>query len=413
MDGDGRPRRGPAPRVVTGPLAGYESALRAELTRVGYAPATVRDIIAAMVRLSGWMQRRRMAAADLGPAAVREFLVMRRKATRVEQVARRGLGPLLRFLRGRGVIPSTGETRGSPVAALLADYRTWLAGERGLAGESVRCYLVQGGKFLADLPEPLDASLARLDAAAVVSFVMRQARVCGSVWSAKTLVTATRSLLRFLHVQGLTPGALAGAVPNVAGWRLASLPRALPAGQVQAVLAAPDASTAAGLRDRAVLTVLARLGLRGAEAAALGLDDVDWRAGEIVVRGKGSRVERIPLPVDVGRALAAYVTGGRPACSCRSLFVTARAPYQPLSPTSVRAIMGQACRRAGLPRLGAHRLRHTVATELLRAGAPLTEVGQLLLHRSQLSTAIYAKVDFTALRLVARPWPATAPCGAS
>jgi integrase/recombinase XerD len=183
--------------VVTGPLAGYESALRAELTRVGYAPATVRDIIAAMVRVSGWMQRRRMAAADLGPAAVLEFLVMRRRATRVEQVARRGLGPLLRFLRGRGVIPSTGETGGSPVAALLADYRIWLAGERGLAAESVRCYLVQGGKFLADLPEPLDASLARLDAAAVVSFVMRQARGCGSVWSAKTLVTATRSLLRF------------------------------------------------------------------------------------------------------------------------------------------------------------------------------------------------------------------------
>jgi site-specific recombinase XerD len=397
---------------VNGPLAGYETDLRVELTRVGYASASVRDIVAAMARLSVWMGRNGVAAADLRPSMVDVFLAGRRRATRVESVARRGLGPLLRFLRGRGVIPSAGGSDGSSVAVLLADYRSWLLGERALAAESVRCYLLQGGKFLAELGEPIDASLARLDAAAVVSFVMRQARRSTSVWSTKTLVTATRSLLRFLHVRGLVATALAGAVPNVAGWRLASLPRGLPAGQVEAVLTAPDTATAAGLRDRAVLTLLARLGLRGAEAAALGLDDVDWRRGEIVVRGKGSRVERIPLPADVGKALASYVTDGRPVCSCRSLFVTARAPYQPLAPASVRAIMGRACRRVGLPRLGAHRLRHSLATELLRAEAPLTEVGQLLRHRSQLSTATYAKVDFVALRTVARPWPVGAPGGA-
>jgi site-specific recombinase XerD len=269
----------------------------------------------------------------------------------------------------------------------------------------VRCYLVQGRKLLAGLAEPLEVSLAGLDAAAVTAFVMAETLRCRSVWSAKTLVTATRSLLRFLHLAGMIPHPLVGAVPAVAGWRLSALPRGLETGQVAAVLAGPDRSTAVGLRDHAVLMMLARLGLRGAEVAALGLEDVDWRAGQVVVRGKGSRIERMPLPVEVGEALAAYVTGGRPRCSCRALFVTARAPYQALTGSAVRAVMGRACQRAGLPRVGAHRLRHSLATEVLRAGAPLSEVGQLLRHRSLLSTTIYAKVDHAALRSLARRWP--------
>jgi integrase/recombinase XerD len=397
--------------TVTGPLAPYEAALRVELTRVGYAPVSVIGVVRAMARLSDWMRHRGIAPGGLTPRAVEEFLAVRREVTFAEGVARRGLGALLRFLRGCGVIPRDVVDGGTPVEVLLAGYRDYLLGERGLAAESVRCYLVQGRKFLADLARPLDRSLQRLDAAAVISFIVGQARRSASVWSAKTLVTATRSLLRFLHVEGLISAPLVGAVPAVAGWRLSALPRGLARGQVQAVLAGPDTCTPAGLRDHAVLTVLARLGLRGAEAAALGLDDVDWRAGEIIVRGKGSRIERIPLPVEVGQALAAYVTGGRPVCACPALFVTARAPYQAMSGSTVRAIMSRACQKAGLPRLGAHRLRHSLATDLLRAGAPLTEVGQLLRHRSQLSTTVYAKVDYTALRTLARPWPLTAPSG--
>lgn len=154
-----------------------------------------------------------------------------------------------------------------------------------------------------------------------------------------------------------------------------------------------------------MLTVLARLGLRGAEVAALRLTDIDWHAGEIAVRGKGSRIERLPLPAEVGEALASYLTGARPRCSAPAVFVTARAPYQALTGTCIRAIMGRACERAGLPRLGAHRLRHSLATAILRAGAPLPEVGQVLRHRSQLSTAVYAKVDHAALRTLAQPWP--------
>jgi integrase len=160
-----------------------------------------------------------------------------------------------------------------------------------------------------------------------------------------------------------------------------------------------------GRRDYALLTVLARLGLRGVEAAALELDDIDWRGGEVAVRGKGNRIERLPLPVPVGEALAAYVTGGRPRCDAATVLVTVRVPYRQLSPAAVRQIVARACQRAGLARLGAHRLRHTLATDMLRAGEPLAEVGQVLRHRSQLATATYAKVDQRALGVLARPWP--------
>jgi integrase/recombinase XerD len=392
-------------RSAGGPLSPFEAALRAELARQGYTPGSARAVMEAMRRLSCWMEQRDVPAAGLGPQVVEEFLADRRAIAPAGKAARRGLGPLLRVLRAQGAIPPAAGEASSPAGQVLARYRDYLNGERGLAAESVRCYLVQGRKLLDELGEPLDAALRQLNAAAVTSFIMRQSRQAASTWSAKTLVTATRSLLRFLHVEGLIPAPLAAAVPAVAGWRLAALPRGLAPELVQAVLAGPDTATAVGLRDRAVLMLLARLGLRGAEAAALRLGDVGWHDGDLLIRGKGSAVERIPLPADAGEALAAYLMGGRPACSCPALFVTARAPYKELTPAAVRAIMGRACAAAGLPRVGAHRLRHSLATGLLRAGAPLTEVGQLLRHRSQLSTSVYAKVDYAALRTLARPWP--------
>ncbi|MFI5898356.1 site-specific integrase [Actinoplanes sp. NPDC051513] len=191
----------------------------------------------------------------------------------------------------------------------------------------------------------------------------------------------------------------------MASWRLSALPRGLPASEIERLLARCERQTAVGLRDFAVLSLLARLGLRGAEAAGLQLDDIDWRAGEVAVRGKGSRVERLPLPAAAGQALAGWLTGGRPRCGSRAVFVTVRRPYRQLTPDAVRQVMARACCRAGLTRRGAHRLRHTLATEMLRAGASLPEVGQVLRHRSQLSTAIYAKVDQDALRPLARRWP--------
>ena len=304
--------------------------------------------------------------------------------------------------RSRG---SGREHTGEPRGVLLDEFADWLRVERGLAAESVRCYRGQAAKLLGGLADPLDAAIAGLDAAAVTGFVVSQTRSTRSVWSAKAQVTALRALLRFLHLRGMTQGSLVEAVPAVAGWRLAGLPRGLRPDQVAALLAAPDTTTTVGLRDCAVLTVLAGLGLRGAEVAALRLDDLDWRHGEVLVRGKGARVERLPLITSVGTALAGYLTGARPRCEAATVFLTVRAPIRSLTGGSVRAIMARACRRAGLPRIGPHRLRHTLATDLLHAGAPLAEVGQVLRHRSELSTAVYAKVDLDALRTLARPWP--------
>jgi integrase/recombinase XerD len=291
---------------------------------------------------------------------------------------------------------------GGGSAGLLAEFRTWLDRERGLAPVSVRCYSKQAKAFLAAIGGP--EAVSGLDAGQVTAFMVGHCRD-RNTWSAKAMVTSLRAFLRFAHATGRTTVPLAGAVPAVASWRLSALPRGLPAAEIERLLAGCDRETAAGLRDYAVLSLLARLGLRGAEAAGLQLGDIDWRAGEIAVTGKGSRSERLPLPAPAGQALAAWLAGGRPACQLRAVFVTVRRPYRQLTPEAVRAVMGRACGRAGLQRRGAHRLRHALATEMLRAGASLPEVGQVLRHRSQLSTAVYAKVDQGALRPLVRPWP--------
>jgi integrase/recombinase XerD len=220
-------------------------------------------------------------------------------------------------------------------------------------------------------------------------------------------VTALRSLLGFLHVDGNIERSLAASVPSVAGRRLAGLPKGLDhPDQVRRLLASCDSGTGNGCRDFAVLTVLVRLGLRAGEVAKLVLDDIDWRAGEIVVRGKANCTERLPLPTDVGGAVAAYLHRGRPASAHgRTVFVRIKAPLRPLSAGGVTQVVAAAARRAGLGQIHAHRLRHTAATQMLRAGASLPEIGQLLRHRRALTTAIYAKVNRDALRTIARPWP--------
>jgi site-specific recombinase XerC len=293
---------------------------------------------------------------------------------------------------------------GDAVDVLVDQFRVWLAEERGLSPATVCCYGKQARTFLRQLPEPLDTVLPQLDSGQVTSFVLDYCRG-RNTWSAQAMVTSVRALLRFLHVAGKVPVPLAAAVPSVAGWQLASLPRGLDPAVVQRLLDSCDRDTAVGRRDYAILTMLARLGLRGAEVAGLRLGDLDWHGGEITVRGKGNRIDRLPLPVDVGEALVEYLTKDRTACDAVTVFCTIRAPHRPLSTAAIRLTMRRASRRAGLPRTGAHRLRHTLATEMLRAGASLPEVGQVLRHRSLLSTAIYAKVDDNALRVLARPWP--------
>lgn len=293
---------------------------------------------------------------------------------------------------------------GTPVEVLVERYRRYLADERGLAAGTIRNYAEVARDFLAHLSVEAELNLEAVTAADVCEFVMSECRRT-KAGSARSMTTRLRSLLRFLYVVGLMPGELAGAVPSVATWRLASLPRAVEAADVAAMLRSCDRRRVRGRRDFAVLMMLSRLGLRAGEVAALRLDSIDWGHGEVLVLGKGGRQDRLPLPVDVGEAVVGWLRWGRPGCADRSLFTRLRAPQHGLSSGGVSAIVRRACERAGLPLAGAHRLRHAAATGMLRAGGSLAEVGQVLRHQRADTTAIYAKVDRRSLVAVVRPWP--------
>jgi integrase/recombinase XerD len=294
-----------------------------------------------------------------------------------------------------------GKAPTSCLEGLVEDYRYWLVTERSLAASTIKYYVAGARLFLSEVDE---GDLRSLTLGEVTGFVVRHCPRL-SVGNAKNLATSLRSLLGYLYVQGLTDRQLASAVPAPSGPHGGNLPRWLGADDLAALLDDDSRTTAVGRRDHAVVVMLARLGLRAAEVAALRLDDVDWRAGEIIVRGKGDRVERLPLPVDVGETLVAYLQHGRPPTACRALFVAPNRPWMGLAPSTIAGVVRRACVRSGVAPVGAHRLRHSAATAMLRAGASLEEVGQVLRQRSTQVTALYAKVDFVALRTLAMPWP--------
>jgi integrase len=226
-----------------------------------------------------------------------------------------------------------------------------------------------------------------------------------SIGSTQYFVAGLRAFLRFCFLEGRVGADLSAAALAVTGRRHSSLPKGISGADATALLRSCDRRRSEGRRDYAVLLVLLRLGLRAGEVAGLALGDVDWRAGEIVVRGKGRREDRFPLPFDVGEAIAGYLRRGRPRTSRRELFLRVLAPIAPLSRGGVSSIVRRACRRVGIAEVGAHRLRHTVACEMVTAGVPLPEIGEMLRHRSIASTAVYARVDLDTLRGVALPWP--------
>ncbi len=398
-------RGGESVSVAEGPLALHADGFAVWLVERGYRPRSVGVHLRLVADFSGWLSGEALEPAGLTGVDVARFLRGRRERV-AESTGPRALGPLLGYLREVGVVPQRLRSVDTPVERLLADYRDYLERERGLALVTVVGLERVARLFLVERPAPLDEALQRLDAGAVTAFVIAQ---CATgrlgTGAGKNLTGGLRSLLRFLHLAGWTPVGLADAVPSVAGWRLASLPRALEAGQVARLLESCDRATTIGRRDFAILTLLSRLGLRAGEVAALELDDIDWRAGELTIRGKGSTVERLPLPHQVGEAIVAYLRDGRPATDLRLVFLPVRAPLKRLSSIAITAVVRYACDRAGIERVGAHRLRHTLATELLAAGAPLAQIAPILRHSSVSTTAIYAKVDRLALRALARPWP--------
>jgi len=401
--------RDPSRVRVAGPLQQYARGFVVELDRLGYKPKAAAFQVQLMAHLSRWMDARHLGPMGLTPEAAGSFLAARRAEGYVMWLSPKALVPLLGFLRRLGAAPPPAAAPVTPAEMLLGRYQRYLVTERGLAVVTARGYVDMVRPFLAGREEASGLALVDLTAAEVTALVV--AACPGKPkGTAKLTVTALRSLLRFLHVEGLSSGPLGEAVPAVASWRLAGLPRALEPGQVEALLASCDHNTAVGRRDLAMLTLLARLGLRAGEVAGLSLDDISWRAGEISVRGKGSRGERLRLPVDVGEAIAAYLADGRPEPfeGARQVFLRARAPHRGLASAGVTAAVCHAGQRAGIGRVSAHRLRHSAATAMLRSGAPLTEIGQVLRHSQLRSTAIYAKADLQALRALARPWPGDA-----
>jgi site-specific recombinase XerD len=358
--------------------------------------------------LLSWIASRRGTLADLDERSVEQYLRHRAGKQSIQPGDRSALKRWLSVLREEGVIvpavlpPLTSHDR------IFSEFDAYLRTERGLVPKSIVRHLPVIRRFLREVCPAGDDDLGKISQEEVIRYIERHAQDW-SPGTGKAMCWSLRAFLRYLHHQGLNPRALADCVPSMRRWKLVSLPTFLPATQVQRALDGCDRATPMGRRDYAILMMLAKLGLRAGEVATLTLDDIDWRASEMLVRAKGRQRARMPIPPDVGAAIVAYLRNGRPQSSCRRLFIRALAPHVGFaSGCAITMIAKSALDRVGIKgcaHCGAHIFRHSLATELLRSGATLTEIGQLLRHESHDTTRIYAKVDIETLRTLSLPWP--------
>lgn len=390
------------------PLAAHLDSFAASLAEDFYAVSTVRSKVLWIVQLGWWLQEKQIIVAQLDERIIDTFL----KELRQQGRLRRGQGAstvqFLIHLQNQGAIPCP-ETvcDKSPLAELMRQYERHLRMERGLTTATVVNYLPIIHHFLlhrfGDGPLHIEA----LKSPDISTYILAHAH-SQSVKRAQLMVTALRSFFRFLLLSAKIQVDLAACVPTVADWRLSSVPKYLAEEDIQRLLDACDRSMSTGRRDYAVLLLLARLGLRAGEIVALEIGDINWRAGEMMVRGKGLIHDRLPLLTEVGEALATYLRTARPRTRTCRVFIRMKAPHTGFAgPSTVSTIVRRALERAGLhpPTKGAHLLRHTLATTMLHQGATMTEIGEVLRHRSPNTTEIYAKVDLSGLRSLAQPWP--------
>lgn len=390
---------------VSGPLAVFADGFRTELERLGYTRSSREYKLAEVARLSAWLQKRGLGAGDICSARLQEFFadLAARSGRAPTLVAMR---PLLVWLRERGLCPGDPPPTPGPLDELMERYRHWMQTDRQLAPRTMLRYeqgarLFLGGRARQGRGAGGVEGLREQDVAA---FLLAEAARGLSTKTLQGRVAELRSLLRFLYSQGMTATRLGEGVPPVPGWKDTGVPNPLAADEVQALLDSCDRSAASGKRDLAVLLLLARMGLRAAEVAELELDDFDWRAGELVVHGKGRRCDRMPLPAEVGEAVGTYLLEARPRAECRTAFLTLVAPPRPMQTTTIGQMVWRQCRIAGIEPVRAHRLRHVLATELLANGVRLPEIAQVLRQRDLGTAAVYAKVDYPALRELALPW---------
>lgn len=389
---------------ISGPLADRVAELGSDLLRQGYTMLSCLNLLRLASHLSRWLKAQGLGLCDLSDERVDSFLCARRAEGYTGWLSRRGLVPIRRFLAAAGlapVAPPAAPLR--PLDQLLTDYEGSLLHDRGLTPRVARSYRTVARQLLVATSPSGELDLASLDGTAVKRYVLESSRR-SNVEQTRVTLSGLRSFLRYLQLRGDIATDVRGAVPKIAGWRMASLPKYLAAEQVNAVVESCDRRSTIGRRDYAVLLLLARMGLRAKEVAELSLEDVDWREGTMLIRGKGGREDRMPLLAEIGSALASYLRRRRKT-TWRPLFLNHRAPHTPLSSSAVTAIVQRACERAQLPPVGAHRLRHSAATTMLRRGATIDEISQVLRHRHHATTAIYAKVDHCRLRELAQPWP--------
>ena len=397
------------PRAVGGPLADQLAPFAQWLDGQGYAPySSYRKILLASA-FSWWLQSRCVSLEELASKHTTQYLRHRSRQRTVRSEDAFSLRQLLSHLRGRAVIREdvAPARRSSSLQRCLTEFECHLRDERALAPTTIVNYVVYARALLVERYSNKRFCLARLCAQDVVGFVQRRA-IAMNAKRAKLMTTALRSFVQYLHCRGSVPRDLTDAIPTVAAWTMSSVPRAIPAAATQQLLASVDRRTALGRRDYAILLLFARLGLRLSEVMRLELGDIDWSAGSVSYRGKGDQRGTVPLPDEVGKAIAEYLQHGRPRCACRRVFVRHRAPVGGFrSPTGIDSVIRHCIQRAGVetPSYGAHQFRHALATQLLRGGASLEEIGDLLGHRSLETTRIYAKVDIDALRTLATPWP--------
>lgn len=400
-------------RVPEGPLAAYLALFAESLRQQGYSPRCLHRQVMLAADFSRWLQQRGIRLRRIAPDHAAQYLRWRRQRREPHQDDAAALAHAIEFLRREGVLPAAkpAPRHLTPAHAWVQAYAQYLRQDRGLAEATIRNYAPFVDRFLTEQFRSGPVAFAQMQARDVVAFVQRQTPRL-QLKRAKLLTSALRSFLRFLRYRDAIRLDLAAVVPCVANWSKPAIPRGIAPEQVRRLLSHMDRSTAMGRRDYAILLLLARLGLRAGEVAFLELEDVDWAAGCLSVRGKGGRRTQLPLPQEVGEALAAYLQDGRPPSVSRRVFLRARAPVGGFrGPCTVSTIVRHALERAGVdaPTHGAHQFRHSLATEMLRHGATLAQIGAVLGHRNTQTTTIYAKVDLEGLRPLALPWPGGAP----
>jgi site-specific recombinase XerD len=393
-------------KEADGPLHSYIPDFTDSLANRGYSKACIAYKFCLVRAFDQWMRQHQIKMEGFTETRIQEFIRHRAKRYSKQRGDAATLRSLLKHLQEADVV-SYLQPKMSALDHLQLRFAHHLKEQRGLRPKSVRQYLFHTRRFLVERFADGPLSLRELNAQDIVRCILRQARVV-SPHAARCMAKALRSLLRFLQQNGEIATDLAARVPSVANWNLSGLPKYLLPQQVKLVLRKSSQDDPIVRRDRVILLLLARLGLRAAEIVGMTLDDIDWEAGELTVRGKGGRLDKLPLPKDVGRALAHYLKQLRPPCTCRKVFIRSAAPYEGLADSAaVDIVVQRALRRAGInpPNRGAHLFRHSLATQMLRNGASMSEIAKILRHQSESSTAIYAKVDLSALRSIAQPWP--------